>query len=96
MRRWTDLINKHKHTPITLGEAHRLIRINREKEVKKQTALEEVTGMLIQVKYPNNTFDFVKVNILDNLIESGAVVEFKRTSGWVSIGVDQIRTVKRE
>jgi hypothetical protein len=52
--------------------------------------------VLIQVKCPDNRFDFVKEPILDLLIESNKVVEFKRASGWVKIGIDPIRKTKRD
>lgn len=52
--------------------------------------------MLIQVKYLDDGYDLVKKNVLDTLIESNKVVEFKRASGWVKIGVDPIRKTKRD
>jgi hypothetical protein len=52
--------------------------------------------MLIQVKYPDNSYDYVKKNILDLFIESNKIVEFKRSSGWVKIGIDPIRKIKRD
>ena len=52
--------------------------------------------MLIQVKYPDKRFDFVKDTILDLFIESNKIVEFKRTTGWVRIGIDPIRKAKRD
>ena len=51
--------------------------------------------MLIQIKYPDNRFDYVKENILDNLLESEKIVQFKRITGWVRIGVDPIRAKRR-
>lgn len=56
----------------------------------------EVSNMLIQVKYPDNRYDFVKELILDLFIESNKVVEFKRATGWVRIGVDPIRKSRRD
>ncbi len=47
--------------------------------------------MLIQVKYPDNRYDYVKERTLDLLIESDKITEFKRSTGWVKIGVDPIR-----
>jgi len=52
--------------------------------------------MLIQVHYPDNRFDYVKENILDTLIETRKVARFRRSSGWVTLGVDPVRTAKRE
>lgn len=52
--------------------------------------------MLIQVNYPDNRFDYVKENILDTLIETKKIIRFKRSTGWVTLGVDSIRSTKRE
>jgi hypothetical protein len=52
--------------------------------------------MLIQVKYPDNRYDYVKKNILDIFIESKIITEFKRSTGWVKIGIDPIRKIKRD
>jgi len=52
--------------------------------------------MLIHVNYPDNRFDFVKENILDNLIESKQILRFRRSSGWVTLGMDPVRASKRE
>ena len=48
--------------------------------------------MLVQVHWTNNRYDYVKDFMLDTLIESGAVARFLRSSGWVTIGVDPIRS----
>jgi hypothetical protein len=47
--------------------------------------------MLIQVNYTDNRFDYVKDFMLDSLIQSGSVAKFRRSSGWVRVGVDPIR-----
>jgi hypothetical protein len=47
--------------------------------------------MLVQVKWTNNTYDYVKDFMLDSLIEAGVVARFLRSSGWVTIGVDPVR-----
>lgn len=52
--------------------------------------------MLIQVFYPDNRFDYVKDTILGGLIETGRVMRFRRLSGWVTPGIDPVRTAKRE
>lgn len=52
--------------------------------------------MLIQVNYPDNRYDYVKEKVLDTLIESRKITRFRRSSGWVTLGVDPVRTVKRE
>jgi hypothetical protein len=52
--------------------------------------------MLIQVIYADNHHDFVKPNMLDTLIESQKIAMFKRSSGWVTIGMDSVRKTRRE
>jgi hypothetical protein len=52
--------------------------------------------MLIQVSYPDNRFDYVKDSVLDVLIETGKICRFRRSSGWVTLGLDPVRTRKRE
>jgi len=48
--------------------------------------------MLIQVNWTNNRYDFVTDFMLDSLIEAGVVAKFLRSSGWVTIGVDPVRS----
>jgi hypothetical protein len=47
--------------------------------------------MLIQVNYTDDRYDFVKDFMLETLIASGAIAKFRRSSGWVQIGVDPVR-----
>ncbi|MSN26451.1 MAG: hypothetical protein GJV46_11365 [Geobacter sp.] len=51
--------------------------------------------MLIQVNYPDGRNDYVKGFVLDKLIESNEIIKFKRSSGWVTLGVDPVRTTRR-
>lgn len=51
--------------------------------------------MLIHVMYPGNNYDYVKEFILDDLIKTGEIVKFRRSSGWVSLGSDHLRTESR-
>jgi hypothetical protein len=51
--------------------------------------------MLIQVKYPDNRFDYVKDDVLHSLIKSNGIMTFRRSSGWVTIGVDPLRQFNR-
>lgn len=48
--------------------------------------------MLVQVNWTNNRYDYVNDYMLDSLIEAGVVARFLRTGGWVTVGVDPIRT----
>ena len=52
--------------------------------------------MLIHVMYPGNKYDYVKEFMLDKLIETRKIVKFWRDSGWVTIGVDPVRTGKQQ
>jgi len=52
-------------------------------------------NVLIQVNYPDNRFDYVHKNMLHGLIESRDITRFKRSSGWVTIGIDPLRKLKR-
>ena len=51
--------------------------------------------MLIQIRYPDNRFDYVKENMLHGLIESKQIKSFRRSSGWATIGVDPLRQFVR-
>lgn len=51
--------------------------------------------MLIQVGYDDDRYDYVKDFMLDDLIDKGAIAKFKRSSGWVIIGVDPVRRSRR-
>jgi hypothetical protein len=48
--------------------------------------------MLVQVRWTNSRYDYVKDFMLDHLIEKGVVAKFLRSSGWVTIIVDPIRS----
>ncbi|WP_136514419.1 GSU3473 family protein [Geomonas edaphica] len=50
--------------------------------------------MLVQVHWTNKRYDYVKDYMLDSLIEAGVVARFLRSSGWVTIGVDPVRSRK--
>jgi hypothetical protein len=47
--------------------------------------------MLIKVLYSNDTYDMVKSTRLDEFIASGKITKFYRSSGWVTVGIDQTR-----
>lgn len=58
--------------------------------------MEGVANMLIQINYPDNRFDYVKDKILDTLIEAKRIRRFRRSTGWVTLGVDPTRKTRRE
>jgi hypothetical protein len=37
----------------------------------------------------------LRPKVLDNLLENGRVMRFKRSSGWVTVGVDPVRAKRR-
>ena len=47
--------------------------------------------MAIMVQYKDNTFGHVQNSILDELINVGRIVAFRRTDGWVEIGGGRLR-----
>jgi len=48
--------------------------------------------MLVQVKWNNGSYDYVRDFMLDCLIDAGVVDSFLRSSGWVKIGVHPVRS----
>lgn len=50
--------------------------------------------MVIRVMYDNGSYDMVKASRLDDLIPTGTVSKFLRADGWVTVGVDPIRTAQ--
>jgi hypothetical protein len=53
-------------------------------------------NMLIQVLRTDNHYDYVKDFVLDSLIESNGIVQFRRKTGWATIGIDPIRKNKQD
>ncbi|PLX79659.1 MAG: hypothetical protein C0616_10830 [Desulfuromonas sp.] len=47
--------------------------------------------MMIRVVYHNGRYDMVNQQALDRMIDTGTVSHFRRSSGWVTIGRDQVR-----
>ncbi len=52
--------------------------------------------MLIKVMYRDGKLGKIENYQLDDLIDSDKIKKFQRSSGWVTIGVDPIRKVRRE
>lgn len=46
---------------------------------------------LIQVRYPDGQIDKIPMPLLNTLIETHKIAEFKRKEGWVMVGSDPIR-----
>lgn len=51
--------------------------------------------MMIPVVYSSGTHDLVKPEMLNRLLSSGEIAEFKRTTGWVKVGNDPIRQMQQ-
>jgi len=51
--------------------------------------------MLIPVIYPNGKHDLVKDFLLTRLIDDKSIVQFKRSSGWVSTTANNVRRSER-
>ncbi len=47
--------------------------------------------MLIQVEYKDNNRGVVNPPLLDHLLSSNKINKFRRSSGWVTVGIDPIR-----
>jgi hypothetical protein len=54
-----------------------------------------VISRQIRVIYENNTTGLIKRNRLEELIDSGSITKFFRSSGWVTISDDPIRQTIR-
>jgi len=52
--------------------------------------------MLITVRYSDNTLGTVDDRLLDQLIDTDQIIEFRRSAGWVRIGRDPVRVHKAE
>ena len=47
--------------------------------------------MLIRVVYDDFRYDFVKPFCLNELLTAGRISMFRRSSGWVLVGIDPVR-----
>jgi hypothetical protein len=61
---------------------------------KQKQAIEN--NSIVQVEYYDNSYDYITGKMLDSLLDSNKVAKFKRTSGWVTVGVDSMRKAKRQ
>jgi len=52
--------------------------------------------MLIKVMHQDGTIGEIESYKLDALIHSKKIKKFRRSSGWVTIGIDPIREVGRD
>ena len=47
--------------------------------------------MLIRVRYPDGATRMVRPQLLNQLIHTRMISEFRRSNGWVRLGVDPVR-----
>lgn len=47
--------------------------------------------MMIRVRYPDGLTRMVRPSLLHQLIKSRKISEFRRTDGWVRVGIDPVR-----
>jgi hypothetical protein len=52
--------------------------------------------MLIRVMYDDGTYDMVKPQRLDLLLETEKLTSFKRSDSWVVIGRDTLRSSRSQ
>ena len=55
----------------------------------------DVNRYRIETIVDNDTLHYFTPQVLDVMLGNNLVVRFKRSSGWVTVGVDPIRTKNR-
>jgi hypothetical protein len=53
-------------------------------------------SMLIKVMHEDGKIGEIESYQLDDLIHSNKIKKFKRSSGWVTVGVDPVREVRED
>jgi len=48
--------------------------------------------MVIRIVYKDNVYDYVNDVLLDRFLDAGKIVKFQRRTGWVTVGIDPVRT----
>lgn len=51
--------------------------------------------MLIRIQRQNGTYDYIKNTMLDDLLETNSVRQFRRQTGWVDVTVGPLRKTRR-
>ena len=51
--------------------------------------------MLIRVVYKDYVHDYVKDFQLARFLDAGKIIKFQRRTGWVTVGIDPVRTGKQ-
>jgi len=48
--------------------------------------------MVIRIVYKDNVHDYVNDVLLDRFLDAGKIARFQRRTGWVTVGMDPVRT----
>ena len=51
--------------------------------------------MVIRIVYKDNVHDYVNDVLLGRFLDAGKIVKFQRRTGWVTVGMDPLRTGKQ-
>ena len=51
-------------------------------------------AMVIRIVYKDNVHDYVNDVLLGRFLDAGKIVKFQRRTGWVTVGIDPVRTGK--
>ena len=51
--------------------------------------------MMIRVMYLDGTTDMVRPPLLQLLLATGKIQKFRRSDGWVTVGIDRLREDKK-
>jgi len=51
--------------------------------------------MVIRIVYKDNVHDYVNDVLLDRFLDAGKIARFQRRTGWVTVGMDPVRTSKQ-
>jgi hypothetical protein len=51
--------------------------------------------MVIRIVYKDNVHDYVNDVLLGRFLDAGKIDKFQRRTGWVTVGMDPVRTGKQ-
>jgi len=51
--------------------------------------------MVIRIVYKDNVHDYVNDVLLGRFLDAGKIVKFQRRTGWVTVGMDPVRSGKQ-
>jgi len=50
--------------------------------------------MVIRIVYKDNVHDYVNDVLLGRFLDAGKIARFQRRTGWVTVGMDPVRTAR--